>query len=53
MPTANDNMLYLISELERSIEMPTVQWSATFVASMLRRLENLAETIRRVRTRDG
>jgi hypothetical protein len=48
MPTANDNMLYLMFELERSIYMPTVIWSPALASSMLRRLETLVETVRRI-----
>jgi hypothetical protein len=48
MPTANDNMLYLVFELERSIQMPTVIWSPALAAGMLRRLETLVETVRRI-----
>jgi hypothetical protein len=48
MPTANDNMLYLMFELERSICMPTVIWSPALACRTLRRLETLVETVRRI-----
>jgi hypothetical protein len=53
MPTAKDNMLYLMLELESSIEMSAVEWSPVLATSILRRLENLAETVRRIRGRQG
>jgi hypothetical protein len=44
-------MLYLTSELERSVRKPTVKWSPELAAGMLRRLENLLETVRRIADR--
>jgi hypothetical protein len=53
MPTPNDNMLYLMCELERSVEAPAVAWSPALASSILRRLETLAEIVRRIGSRDG
>ena len=48
IPTPNDNMLYLVLELERSIQMPTVIWSPALASSVLLRLETVVETVRRI-----
>ncbi len=53
VPSANDNMLYLMFELERSVQMPTVDWSPALASSMLRRLETLVETVRGIGQRPG
>ncbi len=53
MPTENDNMLYLMIELERSVHMPTVIWSPALACGMLRRLEVLVETVRRISQHPG
>jgi hypothetical protein len=50
-PTANDNLMYLLYELERAMEQPTISWSAELVATAQRRLEALAANIRRMAPR--
>jgi hypothetical protein len=52
-PTVTDNILYLMSELERAVQMSRIKESPVLVASILRRLEDLAETVRRIGSRQG
>ncbi len=52
-PTAEENMRYLIFELERSVQTALPKLSPGFTADMQRRLEDLAETVRRTVTRQG
>jgi hypothetical protein len=40
-PTPNENLLYLMSELEQAVKRPGVKWSAVLVADLQRRLAQL------------
>lgn len=44
-PTPNDNLLYLIRELENAIERPTIVWSSDLAADVKRRLEGLVQAV--------
>jgi hypothetical protein len=44
-PTPNDNLLYLLKELENAIERPTIVWSSDLAAGVKRRLEGLVQTV--------
>jgi hypothetical protein len=41
IPTPNDNILYLVSELERAFKHPKVMWSPDLVTDLQRRLDQL------------
>jgi hypothetical protein len=45
VPTATDNLLYLLAELENAVERPNVEWSAALSASVQRRLEDLVHLV--------
>ncbi len=51
MPTANDNLLYLLIELEHAIGRPNVNWSRELAARIQHRLEDLVETVGRIGAR--
>lgn len=52
-PTAEDNLMYLLYELERAVEQPTINWSDELAANVQRRLESLGGAIRRIGRRLG
>ena len=51
-PTPNDNLLYLLFELERAIARRTIVWSADLAAGVQRRLERLARAVRQIAVDD-
>ena len=51
IPTHNENLLYLLTELEDSIEGPAVEWSAELAAEVCRRLERLAQMVQQIALR--
>jgi hypothetical protein len=53
VPTVEEDMLYLVFELERSVRMASPKLSPMLAANLQRRLEDLAETVRRLGTRQG
>jgi len=44
-PTPNDNLLYLLRELENAIERPTIVWSSDLATGVKRRLEGLGQAV--------
>ena len=47
-PTPNDNLLYLLCELEHAIGRPTIVWSPDLAGGVQRRLENLARAVHQI-----
>jgi hypothetical protein len=47
-PTPNDNLLYLLRELEKAIEKPTIVWSSDLAAGVKRRLEGLVQAVGKI-----
>jgi hypothetical protein len=50
-PTPNDNLLYLLCELELAIKRPTIVWSADLADSVQRRLDGLVRAVRQIAAR--
>jgi hypothetical protein len=46
-PTANENLLYLLEELERVVATGKVQWSTELLGMTRQRLDQLSAQIRR------
>jgi hypothetical protein len=46
-PAANENLLYLLQELERAVATGKVQWSAGLLGMTRQRLDQLSAQIRR------
>lgn len=51
MPTPNDNLMYLLYELERAVQQPTIKWSAELATAVQRRLDNLGHAVRQIALR--
>ena len=48
IPTPNENLLYLLTELEQAVERPTIHWTADLATAVQHRLENLVEAVRQI-----
>jgi hypothetical protein len=51
LPTPNENLLYLVSELEDAIDRATVEWSADLAAAVEHRSEVIVQVVRQIARR--
>jgi hypothetical protein len=47
-PLVEDQLLYLLFELERVVTHSTIKWSPELLAGVQRRLEGLVDAVRRI-----